>query len=208
VSLVGTGIAVGLLIVGWLRFGAGEPPEAVSHGGSVSLGLYPAAAPSSSSGSGPPQTPTPAASAPAVNIRVNGASTVAPRPGDAAPTLPSPADFKQYEAYRDNPTAMFGDIVQGTGAAVEAGKTVRVMYRGWLTDGTLFDENYTRNTSFAFIEGERRVIPGWEQGLMGMKVGGKRRLIVPPGNGYGSEGRDPIPPNAVLVFDVELVDVQ
>ncbi len=132
---------------------------------------------------------------------------------DATPTpsanaAPSPNDFAQYEKYKDQAGALFGDIKAGQGAEVVAGSILTVQYRGWLTNGTLFDESYSKPAPFSFKEGDHRVIPGWEQGLLGMKVGGKRRLIVPPGAGYGPEAHSGIPGNSVLVFDVELLAVQ
>jgi peptidylprolyl isomerase len=101
---------------------------------------------------------------------------------------------------------MFGDVRVGNGAAVELGSTVAVKYRGWLTNGTLIDDS--QDKAFSFVEGEHRVIAGWEQGLLGMRAGGKRRLIVPPGQGYGSEAHDVVPANSTLIFDVELVEVK
>jgi FKBP-type peptidyl-prolyl cis-trans isomerase FkpA len=129
-------------------------------------------------------------------------------PAPAANSLPGPNDFRQYEAESDKPTALYIDVVVGQGKEVAAGSQVSVMYRGWLTDGTLFDENYSRNQVFTFKEGDHHVIPGWEEGLFGMKVGGKRRLIVPASSGYGSKIYGPIPANSMLIFDIELVDVK
>lgn len=100
------------------------------------------------------------------------------------------------------------DLTAGTGTEAVAGKTVTVHYTGWLTDGTKFDSSVDRGEPFAFQLGAGRVIPGWEQGVTGMKVGGKRRLIIPPDMGYGPQGTGPIPPNATLIFDVELLGVQ
>lgn len=120
----------------------------------------------------------------------------------------TPDKFKEYDKYKDASDALFGEIVVGAGPVAEAGKQIIVNYRGWLTDGRLFDDSYQKGKPFVFIPGEHKVILGWEQGVLGMKVGGKRRLIVPPVVGYGAEGKDPIPGNAVLVFDIELVGVQ
>lgn len=99
------------------------------------------------------------------------------------------------------------DITEGTGAAVAAGQTITVHYTGWLADGTRFDGN-VGGTPFPTVIGVGAVIRGWDEGLIGMKVGGKRRLIIPPALGYGSSGRGAIPPNAILVFDVQLVSVE
>ncbi len=101
------------------------------------------------------------------------------------------------------------DIKVGTGAEAVSGKTVSVHYTGWLTNGTKFDSSVDRGQPFSFSLGAGQVIKGWDQGVAGMKVGGKRKLTIPPQMGYGERGTPggPIPPNATLVFDVELLDV-
>ncbi|GAC1372118.1 MAG: hypothetical protein NVSMB39_6340 [Candidatus Saccharimonadales bacterium] len=88
-----------------------------------------------------------------------------------------------------------------------AGKVVIVAYRSWLTDGTLFDDALT-GKPYCFTEGAHPVIPGWEQGLFGMKAGGQRRLIILPAVGYGADAHGPIPGESVLVFDVVLISIQ
>lgn len=96
----------------------------------------------------------------------------------------------------------------GDGAVATAGKTVSVHYTGYLTDGKVFDSSRTRGQPFSFPLGAGRVIKGWDEGVAGMKVGGKRRLIIPPALGYGAQGAGgTIPPNAQLIFDVELLNV-
>jgi FKBP-type peptidyl-prolyl cis-trans isomerase len=101
------------------------------------------------------------------------------------------------------------DTVVGTGAEAVAGTKVSVHYTGRLTDGTKFDSSLDRNQPFTFNLGANEVIKGWDQGLVGMKVGGKRKLTIPPHLGYGENGAgDAIPPNATLVFEIELLDVQ
>lgn len=101
------------------------------------------------------------------------------------------------------------DLTVGTGDEAVAGKTVTVHYTGWLVDGTMFDSSVTSGQPFQFVLGQGYVIPGWDQGVAGMKVGGKRRLTIPPALGYGEAGAGGvIPPNATLVFDVELLAVQ
>ncbi len=99
------------------------------------------------------------------------------------------------------------DLVVGKGAEATAGQTVSVNYRGTLEDGKEFDSSYGRGP-FTFPLGTGRVIKGWDEGVEGMKVGGKRKLVIPPDLGYGSRGAGRvIPPNATLVFEVELLDV-
>jgi peptidylprolyl isomerase len=99
------------------------------------------------------------------------------------------------------------DLVVGTGASATAGKTLGVTYTGWLVNGTLFDSNVGK-AAFSFPLGIRYVIAGWDQGVVGMKVGGKRRLIIGSTLGYGSSGSGSIPPNSTLVFDITLLSAQ
>jgi FKBP-type peptidyl-prolyl cis-trans isomerase FkpA len=100
------------------------------------------------------------------------------------------------------------DVVVGHGAQAAAGSNVKVHYTGWLTDGTKFDSSRDRNDPFVFSLGEAQVIRGWDEGVQGMKVGGKRKLTIPPALGYGARGAGGvIPPNATLVFEVELLGV-
>ena len=101
------------------------------------------------------------------------------------------------------------DLVVGTGAEATKGKTVSVHYTGWLTNGTKFDSSKDRNRAFDFGLGRGQVIQGWDDGVAGMKVGGKRKLTIPPELGYGAAGAGGvIPPNATLVFEVELLAVK
>jgi FKBP-type peptidyl-prolyl cis-trans isomerase len=100
------------------------------------------------------------------------------------------------------------DVKEGTGATAEAGKTVVVHYTGTLTNGTKFDSSKDRNEAFTFQLGGGQVIKGWDVGIVGMKVGGVRNLTIPPEMGYGSSGAGTIPPNSVLNFEVELLEVK
>jgi len=127
-------------------------------------------------------------------------------PAASAPAAPA-ADTSAQEFQKI-------DTVAGTGTEATAGKTVTVNYTGWLLapnaadkHGAQFDSSIGREP-FSFRLGSGGVIPGWDQGVAGMKVGGKRTLIIPASLGYGADGAGPIPPNANLIFDVELLDVK
>jgi FKBP-type peptidyl-prolyl cis-trans isomerase FkpA len=124
--------------------------------------------------------------------------------GISTPTAPdqSKVPFSQAE------------LRAGTGSEAATGKTLSVNYAGWLYDpaatdnkGALFDTN-VGGAAFTFTLGVGQVIAGWDEGLVGLKVGGVRRLVIPPSLGYGPSGNGPIPPNAALVFEVELLAVQ
>ena len=102
----------------------------------------------------------------------------------------------------------YWDIVEGTGATAVVGSQVTVHYTGWLAYGQKFDSSVDRGQPFSFPLGGGQVIKGWEEGVAGMKVGGKRQLLIPPELGYGASGAGGvIPPNATLIFDVELLQV-
>jgi FKBP-type peptidyl-prolyl cis-trans isomerase FkpA len=101
------------------------------------------------------------------------------------------------------------DLEVGTGAEAVAGQQVSVHYTGWLTDGKKFDSSKDRGDPFSFPLGKRHVIAGWDEGVQGMKIGGRRKLTIPPELGYGARGAGGvIPPNAILVFEVELLGVE
>jgi len=137
----------------------------------------------------------------ASNQAANAGATAAAAPG-AAPADATPVALQKI------------DTVQGTGKEAVPGMTAVVHYTGWLYSpnaqlqhGAQFDSSAGREP-FSFQLGSGMVIPGWDQGVQGMKVGGKRTLIVPAALGYGERGAGPIPPNANLIFDIELLDVR
>ncbi|MEC8934635.1 MAG: FKBP-type peptidyl-prolyl cis-trans isomerase [Planctomycetota bacterium] len=102
----------------------------------------------------------------------------------------------------------YTELADGAGETAQAGNNVSVHYTGWLTDGTKFDSSVDRNQPFQFPLGAGRVIAGWDEGVCGMKVGGKRKLTIPSDLGYGPTGAGGvIPPNATLVFEVELLEI-
>lgn len=101
----------------------------------------------------------------------------------------------------------YRDEVEGTGTAAKAGDTVRVHYTGTFLDGRKFDSSRDRGQPFAFPLGARRVIAGWDEGVAGMKPGGRRTLVIPPELGYGNRPVGPIPPGSTLKFDVELISI-
>lgn len=115
--------------------------------------------------------------------------------------LPNPKTAESNLVIEDTPI--------GSGGEAKTGKVVFVHYKGTLLDGTKFDSSYDRGQPFSFTLGQGQVIPGWEQGILGMKVGGKRKLIIPSALAYGENGvPGVIPPNSTLVFEVELLEVK
>jgi peptidylprolyl isomerase len=136
-------------------------------------------------------------------------STACTRPARTAPPIP-PVQGREQALF----ALRYVDVVPGTGAGVEPGTCIYAHYTGWLTDGTRFDSSRdttpdgTPRTPISFQQGVRRVIAGWDEGFMGMRTGGQRRLIIPYQLAYGESGRPPvIPPRATLIFDVELMAV-
>ena len=124
------------------------------------------------------------------------------------PFIDTDFELAGEEKVSDNGMVMI-DHVEGTGPIPESGQKVIVHYTGKLESGQKFDSSHDRGSPFVFVLGEGRVIKGWEEGLSSMKIGGKRTLIIPPYLAYGSSGAgNVIPPNATLIFEVELVDIQ
>ena len=118
-------------------------------------------------------------------------------------------DQAKTAAMEKTPSGLaYADMRVGTGQQPTAGKPVKVHYTGWLENGTKFDSSVDRKEPFVFIIGVGQVVPGWDEGVMTMRVGGKRKLVIPPQLGYGARGAGGvIPPNATLIFEVELLDV-
>jgi peptidylprolyl isomerase len=122
-------------------------------------------------------------------------------------SMPIKASVLGAKAVTTQSGLKYEDIVTGTGPSPQSGQEVTVHYTGTLEDGTKFDSSLDRGP-FKFQIGVGRVIKGWDEGVMTMKVGGKRKLVIPPQLGYGARGIGPIPPNSTLVFEVELLDVK
>ena len=117
-----------------------------------------------------------------------------------------PQDKKDEKVITTKSGLKYVELKEGTGDEAKAGQTVEVHYTGWLKDGTKFDSSKDRNKPFEFKLGAGKVIKGWDEGVAGMKVGGTRKLIVPPELGYGKQGYPgAIPPDAELTFEVEML---
>jgi len=138
-----------------------------------------------------------------------GATATAQTPVTTPPADSTGAHMAGAAAEVTTPSGLkYQDLVLGDGAVAEAGKQVSVHYTGWLTDNTKFDSSVDRGQPFEFILGQGQVIRGWDEGVRGMRVHGKRRLTIPSDLGYGPRGQGPIPPNATLIFEVELLGVK
>lgn len=122
-------------------------------------------------------------------------------------------NFTEYEKYKTEKNALFGEVKQGTGAEVKIDDKVAVYYKGYLTSGQIFDNQWPAKEGdkpkpFEFeVSSKGNVIAGLKQGIIGMKVGGTRRIIIPPAVGYGDKGQGSIPPDSVLIMDVELLSI-
>jgi peptidylprolyl isomerase len=129
---------------------------------------------------------------------------------DITPGSPdAPAEVDPDEYVVTDSGLKYYDLVEGDGAEAEPGQTVLVHYTGWLEDGTKFDSSLDRGQPFTFVLGSGQVIAGWDEGVAGMKVGGRRQLVIPADLGYGAQGSGgTIPPNATLIFDVELTGIE
>jgi FKBP-type peptidyl-prolyl cis-trans isomerase FkpA len=144
----------------------------------------------------------------------SGQSPPASNAGSSSPSSPSSTTFSKFGAKVTELKIV--DRQLGTGTEAVAGKAVIVHYTGWIYDpnaadghGAKFDSSFDRNVPFGFFLGSGKVIKGWDEGVAGMKIGGKRTLVIPPDKAYGERGAGGlIPPNATLLFDVELIDVK
>lgn len=128
-------------------------------------------------------------------------------PGPATTTGAAP-DVKEENMTATASGLKYEVIEEGTGPSPKPGQTVVVHYTGWLMDGTKFDSSRDRGEPFKFTLGQGQVIQGWDEGVAMMKVGGRRILVLPPDLAYGQQGIGPIPPNATLKFDVELLGIE
>ena len=161
-------------------FGDPKPPETPPGEGAQALGEQPVAAARTTAKAEPP-TPS--------------------RVYDSPPTpVGQPAKTPSGLTYET--------LKEGTGASAKSGQTVTIHYTGTLTDGTVFDSSRNKGEPFTTPIGFRKVIDGWDEGVPGMKVGERRKLTIPPDLAYGPSGQGKIPPNATLVFDVELLDAK
>ncbi len=132
-------------------------------------------------------------------------------PPTAEPTpiedIPNPREVAD-DAYVTTESGLkYYDFKEGTGNPVKAGDNVSVHYHGWLASGMFIDSSYLRQEAFTFTVGAGAVIDGWDEGVVGMRTDGERQLVVPPDLGYGETGRDPVPPNATMIFEITVVRI-
>ena len=136
------------------------------------------------------------------------ASSEAPASSGSAATFAPQLGVDMASMTKTPSGLAYKDVKVGDGAEAKAGQMATVHYTGWLPNGTKFDSSRDRGEPFAFPIGAGQVIKGWDEGVAGMHVGGRRLLVIPADLGYGATGSDPIPPNSTLVFDVELLGVK
>jgi FKBP-type peptidyl-prolyl cis-trans isomerase len=171
----------------------------------------PSAATSSPGAPSTAESATPSGAAPATSKSTAPATSSAkPAQEKASASTSKLPGWKLTAALKKEADGLqYADLTVGKGKEAKAGDSVTVHYTGYLTDGTKFDSSVDRGTPFQFDLGAGKVIKGWDEGVAGMKVGGKRKLVIPSDLGYGPAGTPggPIPPNATLVFDVQLLKV-
>jgi peptidylprolyl isomerase len=151
------------------------------------------------------ESATPAAEV--INTSPTPTVSASPSPETEASATPTPSTTEQETVITTPSGLQYVDLQEGTGAIPQAGQVVTVHYTGTLENGTKFDSSYDRNRPFQFKLGAGQVIKGWDEGLATMKVGSKRKLIIPPDLGYGSRPVGPIPANSTLIFEVELLSI-
>ena len=154
------------------------------------------------------ESTTPKSPAPSTTVKESSPAGATTSPTSTAPPTSVPPP-KGGQIVTTPSGLKYEELAIGTGASPIKGHRVQVHYTGWLTDGSKFDSSRDRGTPYDFAVGMGNVIRGWDEALMTMKVGGKRKLTIPPQLAYGAAGRLPvIPPNATLIFEVELVGAQ